>query len=159
MMKIVDAYWEKRNLGVECVEISIEPTDAVAEIHSRLKDINAPYIVIKVPSGNMDVMFKLSEWGFVFIESVINVVHDLKDIELSGIYKRINTSISYSEMGQDDCSQLFTEIQKGMFSTDRVSVDPVFSKDIGARRYVNWINDEIKKDTKIYKVYYKNDII
>lgn len=155
-MKIVDAYWEKRNLGVDCVEVSIETTDDVTEIYSKLKDIDVPYVVIKVPSGRMDIMFKLAEWGFVYVESLINFTHDLKDIELSGIYKRINQSVSCKKMHREEYALVFREIEKEIFSTDRISIDPLFGKKIAARRYINWINDECERNSEIYEVLYKD---
>ena len=158
-MKIVDAYWEKRNLGLDCVEISIELSDTATEFESRLKNIDAPYTVVKVPSNKSDILFNMTELGFTFVETLLNYVHNLKSIELTGIHKRLDNAIYYEKMNDNDFTQLYKEMQTGIFKTDRISLDPFFSCEIAAQRYLNWIRDEIARDTAIYKVCYKKDSI
>ena len=50
-MKVVDAFWEKRNLAVDCYEISIEHDDDVNEIATKIKNLDGKkYIVFKIPA-------------------------------------------------------------------------------------------------------------
>jgi hypothetical protein len=60
-MKIVNAIWERRNLGVRCIEVTLEATDAVPDVKSTLAGLDTQYLVIKVPAGRSDLMFCLSE--------------------------------------------------------------------------------------------------
>lgn len=158
-MKVTNATWEKRNLGVNCNEIKIEMSDTVDFIKKELPLNETQYTVVKLPSGKFDVMFLLKELGYTYIESSINLVHDLKEIRLNPLQKRVMDSISYSKMNDKDVDELFAEIQKGIFTTDRIYIDPYFTHEQAANRYINWISDEIDKGCNIFKLTYKNDSI
>lgn len=74
-------------------------------------------------------MFLLKELGYTYVESSINVVHDLKEIRLNPLQQRVMDSISYSQMNNKDIDELFNEIKKGIFTTDRIYIDPYFNSD------------------------------
>ena len=93
-MKIIDAIWEKRNLGVTCVEVALDATDTVREVKYALAFLEPQYLVVKVPAGRTDLMFCLSEIGCSFIEAAIHVTRKVDDLELSGIQKRLADSVS-----------------------------------------------------------------
>ena len=158
-LKIVDAFWEKRNLGVCCHEIEIELGDEADFLKKELPLNEAAYTVVKVPSNKFDVMFLLQELGYTYIESSINLVHDLKEIRLNPLQQRIMDSVSYSTMTDKDIDHVFREIRKGIFTTDRIYIDPYFSHEQAANRYVNWIGDELERGCKIFKLTYKNDSV
>ena len=155
-MKVINAVWEKRNLGVNCHEINIEPNDTANIIKKELPLNESEYTVVKVPSGQFDIMFLLEELGYTYVESSINLVHNLKEIKLNPLQQRVMDSISYSQMNNKDIDELFNEIKKGIFTTDRIYIDPYFSHDQAANRYINWISDEIKKGCKIFKLTFKD---
>jgi hypothetical protein len=159
-MKIIDAYWEKRNLDVDCKEIIFENSDDIQSIN-QLYDIfeNVGYIVAKLPVARFDLYEKLTEAGFVYIESSINFRLNLKDAVLSPLQERLNKSITYATMDERDVAILYEEIEKGLFSTDRIYIDPHFSKDKAAYRYKNWISDELTHGSELYKIIYKQDTI
>ena len=158
-LKVVNAFWEKRNLGVDCNEIEIQPGDEADFLKRELPLNETAYTVVKVPSNKFDVMFLLQDLGYTYIESSINLVHDLKEIRLNPLQQRIMNSISYSTMSNKDIDQLFGEIRKGIFTTDRIYIDPYFSHEQAANRYVNWICDELERGCKIFKLTYKNDSV
>ena len=159
-MKIIDAFWEKKNLGVSCKEVIIEETDTTESL-SELKQLqnSTEYLVIKVPSKHFDIYTALSDLGFVFIETSINFKLQLIQANLTPLQHRINVSVSYAEMETGDLEKLFSEINSGMFSTDRIIIDPYFTPEIAANRYINWISDELKRETQVYKIIYKDDAI
>ena len=155
-MKIIDAFWEQRNLGISCTEVTADEGDTVAGIVEAFSALTAQYQVIKLPVARYDLMKEVEKAGFSFIEGSMNVIHHLKNIELTGIQKRLNDSISYKEMDQEDILQLYTELQKGVFITDRIYLDTFFSKDKAAQRYVYWLGDEVSRGAQLYKVIYSN---
>jgi hypothetical protein len=157
-MKIVDAFWEKRNLGVTCQEVIIEDDDTAGTVKTEISDVNAEYIVVKVPAGKTDVMFLLSELGYRFIECAFHLTHDLKRHALSvtGPVKRLLTAVEYCPMEKADFDLLFMEIKKGLFNTDRIFLDPCFTKEQAANRYVGWISDEFARGADLYKLIYKD---
>ena len=56
-MKIIDAYWEKRNLGVSTKEVLVEEQDSAIDIKKALSAIehDAEYLVFKVPIARFDI--------------------------------------------------------------------------------------------------------
>lgn len=159
-MKVIDAFWEKRNLGVCCKEVTFDVGADIVLVDS-IKDIckETDYIVAKVPTGRFDINESLTSQGFTFIECSINCYLQLKDAVLTPLQIRLNNALPYQEMNDSDIAQLFSEIKNGLFSTDRIILDSHFTKEQSANRYVNWITDELSKTSKIYKVTYKDDTI
>jgi hypothetical protein len=155
-MKIIDAFWEKRNLGIDCKEIIIEKTDTIDDIQ-EIKNLLQPnqYLVVKVPSGLFEANIFLSELGFTFIESILSLNLNVKDAILTPLQKRLNNEINYLEIEPSGLDKLYTEIKNGLFSTDRIILDPKFTADKSALRYLNWIKDELKNESKVFNISYK----
>lgn len=152
-MKIVDAVWEKRNLGVSCYEIKVEKEDSLSLLADTLKNYKADYMVVKLPVGMAAHSFFLQDNGFYFIETMTLCQYNLqKPITLSSLQQRMVSAFTYQEMREEDLQELFEEIKKGMFATDRVALDPFFSSEQSANRYIGWIKDEIQHRSSIYKV-------
>jgi hypothetical protein len=158
-LKIVDAVWEKRNLGVDCIEVAIEAADTAAGVESALARLNTQYLVVKVPAGRSDVMLRLPELGCAFIEASIHVTRKVSGLELSGVQKRLAGSVSYAPMQDPDLPVLWDEIRNGMYDTDRVYLDPYFTKEQSANRYIGWIQDEAARGSEIYKLIYREQSI
>lgn len=158
-MKKIDAYWEKRNLGVTCVEVLLDKNDNLMEVKKLLDHICAEYIVVKVPVCRFDINKLLTDYRYSFIECSLNMIINVKHVILNPLHVRINKSIFYEEMGEDDFITLQEEIKKGLFNTDRIVLDDYFSKNLAASRYINWITDELAKNSQLFKIIYKKDAI
>jgi L-amino acid N-acyltransferase YncA len=158
-MKIVEAFWEQRNLGVTCTEVSLDESDTIDILTATLASLHGQYLIIKVPIARFDLMTTVEKAGFSFIEGSMNVVHHLKNIQLSGIQKRLNDSILYEEMDQADIARLYDELRRGIFVTDRVYLDTAFTKEQAAQRYEYWIEDECGRGAQLYKLVYKSQAI
>ncbi|MCL2222326.1 MAG: GNAT family N-acetyltransferase [Oscillospiraceae bacterium] len=158
-MKIVDATWEKRNLGVLAKEVTLDIGDTVSDLE-QLNRLNSEYTVIRVPAGSVELMFKLEDMGYRFIETIINIQHNHKDIgsTLDRITKRIADSITYFEMNETELSELWQELRGGIFYTDRISLDPAFSVDKAAERYIGWMSDLLSQGGKVLGCIFKDDI-
>lgn len=156
-MKIIDAYWEERNLGVTTAEVVIESNDDIDSIIESVNNIQKQYIVCKVSSMRPEISYALQNNGFTFIEDQIELEHDLHEVKRNSILQRLYDSLPYKEMDRDDLNYLYDEIRKGMFSTDRISLDPYFNKKQAAERYINWIEDMVKKGAISYLMSYKGE--
>ena len=117
-MKILNAFWEERNLGVTTTEITIEKDDISEYVNEALSMISSEYSVIKVPSEMGCVLKTIQNNGYEFIEDMIHVEHDLHEVQMNRVLKRLYDNTSYKEMTDADFEQLLTEIQKGMFDND-----------------------------------------
>lgn len=159
-MKIIDAFWEKRNLGCDTLELLIDEMDSMEEINSiQSQIIQTPYVVAKVPPSRFDIALTLYKLGFVFIETLFLQLHDLKNIKLNGIFDRLDKQITYKKMDEQDIAQLFTEIRKNIFKTDRIYLDPHFKNTQAADRYIYWIQDELARGTELFNIRYKDNKI
>lgn len=146
-MKVKDAVWEKRNLGVTSVEVELEQTDSVDGIKSELSNLEKQYqyLAVKIPSQCTDFTWLMSELHYSFVEDMMFFEHDLHEIKRTPLQQRLYDAVTISEMDDSDFKLLFEEIDKGSFSFDRISNDPVFGKELGAKRFHNWLNDEIER--------------
>lgn len=153
-MEIIDAFWEKKNLGISTKEIIIQKEDKLEQVKLELEQISCKYIVIKVPIKKIDIMFFLEENGFHFIETNIHMTHNLKNIQIDERIKRILDKVSYKKMDYKDINSLYKEIENGLFCTDRVYLDNYFTKEQASNRYINWIENEYKNNAEIFKLLY-----
>lgn len=158
-MKIVDAFWEKRNLGVDTTEITIEISDTVSQVQTALETLCTEYQVVKIPAGMIDLMWLAEKNGFHYIETSIHVIHNLKNLTFSPLVERLNKKIQYEPMKESEKDELYKKIKKGMFYTDRIYLDPFFSDVQAANRYIGWIEDEQKKGSELFQYLYKDQKI
>jgi hypothetical protein len=159
-MKINDAFWEKRNLGVSCTEILIEKEDPIELLDEKSSIFDsAEYVVVKVPVARFDISEYLTKKGFMFMEGSINFHLNLKEATLTSLQQRLNGVVNYAEMNSDDLGQLYDEIKKGLFKSDRIILDSHFTGDQAAMRYINWIKDELAKTTQVFKILHKDQAI
>lgn len=158
-MKVIDAFWEKRNLGVDTVEFEAEKGDTPDIIRQTILSNEKQYNVVKVPSGDFAIKTMLAELGYIYVESMFKLSHKMKMPEIPAAVKRIADRITYLPMTDEDIEQLFAEIEKGIFKTDRIAIDPYFSPEIANRRYINWIKDEIARGNWTLKGVYEGEAI
>ena len=156
-MKIIDAVWEKENLGVTCKEVLIDLNDSADDVRSALSAIDDQYIVVKIPASNFEIMNLVQDLGYKFVEENIAVEHDLHEVKRNRILQRLYDSLDYRQMNDDDIAVLYSEVEKGMFSSDRISNDPHFSKELSARRYKNWIRNMLNSGGIPYVMSYKGE--
>lgn len=158
-MVITDAFWEKRNMGVETAEIKIEMGDSVSECRQNLATVNASYQVVKLPSGMIEMQRMLQDEGFYYMETLVKLKHDLKECPLNSVQKRLIQDASYKEMDDADLEYMFQKIDEGLFTTDRIILDPYFTEKQAHDRYKGWLRDELSRTGKAYKLIYKEDVV
>ena len=164
-MKIVDAFWEERNLGVTCYELELEASDSLAEVAAELDGLTQrQYMVAKIPSVRFDLVQLFQSKGYSFIETSIKLELNFKKLgykppEFPDRLQKICEKCSCEIMDEADLAQLSAEIKKNMFDTDRIFIDPVFTKEQAARRYDLWIKDLIKQGDIPYKVVLDNKTV
>lgn len=157
-MKIVDAYWEKRNLGVTTAEVTVENGDRTADLAALERVCNAyEYVVVRVPSAMPACAFEVQRMGFMFMEGIMHVTNDLNDLSLSPALAPINESIRHRLVTQNSISEVVQHITPAMFDRDRISLDPFFPKEASALRYRNWLQDLSNQNSMIYEVLYANE--
>lgn len=157
-MNLRNAYWEKRNLNLNVLEVEFDDNDTVEDIN-KLKYNDFEYIVIKVPIGKLDIIHKLEDINFRFLETQFELMNEVQE---GRIFKQTHLEILkntyYKEiLHKDELDNLLANLDKYMFETDRISLDPIFNKKISAVRYKNWVMDEFKnKDSRICNLIYND---
>ena len=156
-MKIIDSIWEKENLGVTSKEVVVDLEDSIEDVKNILTSINEQYIVVKLPAGINGIVNLVQEQGFKYIEDMISVEHDLHEVKRDRILQRLYDSLNYREMLREDVEPMLSEIENGMFSNDRISNDPFFSRELSARRYKNWVVNMLGNGAIPYVMLYKGE--
>lgn len=152
-MKVTNAVWEERNLGVSCYEINVEKDDLVTDLEKAVQAYKADYVVVKVPTGMVTHLFCLQKKGFLFMETMALCHYNLReDLCLNSIQERMISNMKYEKMNNNDLDELYDELRKGMFDTDRISLDPHFSQEQANQRYIGWVKDELERGADIYKI-------
>jgi hypothetical protein len=154
-MKVIDAFWEKRNLNIETKEIILSESDSLSDIEEVLVSLSSgkKYIVAKIPVGKPDFIRLLTDNGFYFVESLFEMSLRITDFQLPEHLKRFDEMFTYRKLtNNEDFERLEGEIKNGIFSTDRIALDPNFGIDVSAIRYINWLRDEVQKGGEIFEV-------
>jgi len=151
-MKIVNAVWELRNLGVVCTEATVDSRDSGDAVMKQLKELPLGYQVVKVPVACVDVMNALQRANFFHIECSIKVEHGLEIKPPEGLFDRMVSVCDYEMIDEGEIERVSEEIRSDMFKTDRVRLDPKFNRNQAATRYVNWMLDEISQGGSVYEV-------
>lgn len=159
-MKIIDAFWEKRNLGVNCYEISFTKDDTLFKVKQEYEHLSErEYMVVKIPSYRYDIVQYFQKLGYYFIETAISLENQLDKFEPDGKFSQIQERCRWEIMDDLDKEELIKQIRNNIFHTDRVYVDSYFTKENAAKRYECWLGDIEETDGFIYKVMYMNKTV
>ncbi len=155
-MRIKEATWEKRNLGVTTFEVSVDYDDTVDSL-DKIQTLDSEYTVVKISADNQDAVEEIQKMGFRYIEDMIHVEHNLDEVRRDRILQRLYEASSYRRMNEEDYDQLRNEIEAGMFKNDRISRDSYFGVKASAKRYLNWVDDLWKKGALLYSIRYRDE--
>ena len=159
-MKVIDAVWEKTNLGASTVEIVIENCDNIAEIDQVLRENGTnEYVVVKSPSDYPEAISLIQNHGFSFVEASMSLIIKTSELTVDTKFESVISRCSYREMGNNDILFMEEQVRRGIFSTDRISVDPMFSRAVAANRYINWMRDLNRRGNPYIKVDYDNKTV
>ena len=156
-MKVIEAYWEKRNLGIETVEIECEEPDTLQQLKEGLAQLKTQYAVVKIPVERSDLSEYVQQMGYVYVEDLMEMIHDLHEANRSKLHQRLYDATTYRRMNEQDIKQLDDEIAGGMFDSDRISKDAQFGAEQSAKRYRNWVADLLDKGALPYVILYKEE--
>lgn len=164
-MKIIDAFWEKRNLGVTCYELQMNLTDGLKEVEEKLESLKErQYMVAKIPSARYDLVQLFQNKGYTFIETAIKLEYNYKKLgyklpDMAKGLKKICDRCSRAVMDESELFRLSSEIKKGIFKTDRIYIDPEFTHEQAARRYDLWVKDLVKQGNIPHKVLFDGETV
>lgn len=159
-MKVIDCFWEQKNIGKRTVEISVENTDRYDRNLIEQLSRGFEYVVVKVPMNRSEFNIGLCDMGFICIESQMNMGIEVKEFDFSKVSHLYDDTAFEIVDSQKDILSVTSHIQTGMFSTDRIAIDPEFGDAIGCQRYINWITTEYNnKKSQLIKIIHKDEHI
>ncbi len=155
-MKIVHATFEMKNLGVDAYEIIPGEGDTAADFareERRLLAEGTQYLVVKAPVNSADWLFGLPALGYTFVETVFRVAVRRGEYHMPQSVARFDRGLTVTERtAEPDRERVYTHIRTGVFKSDRVSIDPAFTPEQAANRYVNWLRQMLGGGGKLYEV-------
>lgn len=155
-MKIIDAVWEKRNLGVDCQEIIFDSSDSIDSYTFASRQLKAEYQVAKIPSGSTNLLLFLQSCGFQFIEMNLHLERRLNNLLPPKILSRFLNKITVDIPNSDELELILRVIKSGIFSSDKIALDPYFGLEQSGIRYYYWVKDELNNQSNCYILKYNN---
>jgi len=147
-VRIVDAVWEKRNLGVSTAEVAIGNNDSLESFRELSRELEKAYqyVCVKCSTVVPEFLFELQDLGYRFIETQFEIKFDRDNKAVlpssEGLYSLYADRISFREMDDMRFDEVMGIIgEEGMFTTDRVYIDAAFPQHLAGRRYVGWCRD------------------
>lgn len=159
-MKIIDAFWEKRNLNVDVTEIECDGDETVEELVDCIRKLGTSYNVLKLPVDKNDLLLAAQDEGFRFEEASITLEANISSVAIPPLYNRFLPYINIKTADDNEREIVLREIKSGeIFETDRIALDPIFSKEMAGLRYYNWAKDLIEGGADFPVAYYKDDMV
>lgn len=157
-MKITHASWEQLNMNISAYEVELEVEDTAEDLYSIKNITGSEYTVVKVPPLRLDLSLKLQELGFFFVEAVQSMAISSLPA-LTAVQERMRSKIIIRLADHRDMNKVFAYIENGLFSTDRISADPIFSSRQAADRYKGWINHIISHSGQVCAISYCDTVV
>jgi hypothetical protein len=155
-MKTIHATWELDNLGLDTYELLLEPGDTLeilAQKERRCIEKGARYLVVKTPVNCPQLLFGLPSLGYTFVETVFHVAIKRKDYAMPATIARFDRGLTVMERtSPGDRERIDSLIRAGIFTSDRVSIDPFFSQAQSGNRFANWVDRMISSGGRLYEV-------
>lgn len=155
-MKTTHAVWELENIGADTYEILLDASDTadmLAEEEQRIAAAGAEYIVVKTPVNCPQLLFGLSKLGYTFVELVYHVMVRRNEYHMPDTIARFDRGLTVVWRTEEaECQRVYDCIRRGVFVSDRVSLDPAFGVKKGGNRYANWLKNMLASGGFLYEV-------
>jgi len=155
-MKTTHAVWELENIGVNAYEIALDASDTPEMLEAEEKRIiaqGAEYIVVKTPVNCQQLIFGLPKLGYSFVEMVFHVMIRRDEYHMPDMIARFDRGLDVVQLTEEaEKERVYALIRKGVFRSDRVSIDPAFGPVKGGNRYANWLKGMIDRGGFLYEV-------
>lgn len=155
-MQTTHAVWELENIGVDAWEIALDATDTPEALAAKEKQLiaqGAEYIVVKTPVNCPALLFGLPKLGYTYVETVFHVMIRRGEYHMPQAVARFDRGLTVIKRTEEqDLERVYALIRKGVFVSDRVSIDPAFGVIAGGNRYANWLKTMLGKGGFLYEV-------
>jgi hypothetical protein len=158
-MEITEAVWEKRNLDKIVAEVDVASSD-LNDFLAQAEELESEfdYIVLRIPTGDLNLLFALQSKGYFFAEALIKCRSNIKNLAYQPLYQRVLDVTTSDPVTPFELELVIEQVDKEMFTTDRISLDPGFGTRLGARRYVGMIKDELGAGAIMYSIKFRGEV-
>lgn len=160
-MKITDAYWEERNLGLKVCELIFEPGDTID--YNKLSELEKSYdyLVAKIPGNKTELVHAMEETGFRYLENQQTIYFETGQLlKIDGSWKNRFREIQCERVSERNILENICEkIRGGLYVNGRISADPLISMGISDIRIANWLTDLFSKSSASVYALRKKDSI
>jgi RimJ/RimL family protein N-acetyltransferase len=150
-MRVVEATWEKRNLGLVVAEVTLDGD--LTSLPAELDDVRArhDYVLVRVPARRVGVLHRLEDLGFRFIEAQFELLADLvRPKPCADAIAAITARTRFEPVSDAaDLESLLGKLDEATFANDRVALDPLLGPKLSLQRCRNWIRDEFPKEGNV----------
>lgn len=142
-MRLIEAVWEQRNLGVTCAEANVDAADLAEDVIRQLLARPEQYLVVRVPHSRPDLLLSLQQNGFTYIETMLQTEITMKQpVPMPAKCEGLRKYIRWRTADAEETAAIIETVRAGnIFSTDRIALDPYFSPALAGRRYAFWLED------------------
>lgn len=158
-MKIIDAVWEERNLGVVTIEMEADGNERPEAVDAAEQErlASAGYLVLKTPVSRSDLIFGLPRRGWTFVEAQESLVLRKSDYRAPKSLARLDAASSWRLAETvEEAERMLAPYRSGSFDTDRVALDPAFGMAAAGARYYNWAMDVFRGGGEIFECLYRD---
>ncbi|MCI8513983.1 MAG: hypothetical protein HFI93_05050 [Lachnospiraceae bacterium] len=158
-MRIINATWEKRLIGMESVEFELSTVENLSEAKKQILSCSNKYQVVKVPVGDVKAQLMVQDCGFKFYETNYQLERKIKKPQkMPEIFSRFQKDVSFRDAAEDEIDFILKLVEGGtLFTTDKIAQDPYFSPLIAGRRYSLRARDMIEKGARTVLGLYKGN--
>lgn len=153
-MKIVNCTWELDNIGKKTAEIEISLHESVDKNLVADVEHDYEYIVVKIPAGHIEASETIQDMGYKYFETQMKLSKTAKSFNYNDrLFKLFSNTIKIDVADTEEKLQrILDSMTPMMFSTDRISCDPIFGPEVGLRRYQNWTKTEYQRGSFLYEM-------
>ena len=148
-MITTEAYWDTATLGVPTYEILLEKDDSLAAVLDEIKKLllaSRIYCVLKIPCKVYEVQEELTRLGFLFNECQLCMQTSRREFaNIQNSMGKYFTPRKYRLIDSSNAQNLLKELDTGIFTTDRIALNPHFGLEKANLRYKKWIQNCLDK--------------
>lgn len=153
-MRVVETPWDSLILGRPAATVIVGRGDGLCSLDQMLEELAETFVTIKSDFWSFEMADYLLKKGFFQVESLFSLQFDMKHWR-----GNLGDMLDVSVATMDDIESVKSEIALGRFSTDRFSLNPDVKREMASRRYVNWLEEEVKEGAELYIVRAKSKVI
>jgi hypothetical protein len=147
-VKIIDAFWEERNLGKKVCEMIFDQEEVLESNLINDLEKTFDYIVAKVPAESVYMVHVLENLGFRYLENQQTIYFSSNQfLKVDTLWEKRFQNFRCEKVSEiETLKDICDKIKSGLYLNGRISADPSIENGISDLRIVNWLKDLYPKE-------------